>query len=86
MPDNLKNAYVAIEDERFYKHFGVDIKRTTAAIGSYIIHRGNASFGASTITQQLVKNLTGDDSNSISRKVKEWGNRYPNWNKCTCFR
>lgn len=73
IPDNLKNAYVAIEDERFYKHAGVDIKRTLAAIGSYIIHRGNSSFGASTITQQVVKNLTGDDSNSISRKVKEWG-------------
>lgn len=72
MPTNLKNAYVAIEDERFYQHFGVDVKRTGAAIFSYIIHFGKASFGASTITQQLVKNLTGDDSNSITRKVKEW--------------
>ena len=72
MPENLKNAYVAIEDERFYKHFGVDVKRTTAAIGSYVIHFGKASFGASTITQQVVKNLTGDDSNSPVRKVKEW--------------
>lgn len=72
MPQNLKNAYVAIEDERFYKHFGVDVKRTAAAIGSYVIHFGNASFGASTITQQVVKNLTGDDANSPVRKVKEW--------------
>ncbi len=72
MPKNLKNAYVAIEDERFYNHFGVDIKRTVAAIGSYVIHLGKASFGASTITQQVVKNLTGDDSNSPIRKVKEW--------------
>ena len=72
IPQNLKDAYVAIEDERFYKHFGIDVKRTTAAIGSYVIHLGNASFGASTITQQLVKNLTGDDTNSIFRKVKEW--------------
>ena len=72
MPANLKKAYVAIEDERFYKHFGVDVKRTGAAIFSYVIHFGKASFGASTITQQLVKNLTGDDSNSITRKVKEW--------------
>ena len=72
MPENLKNAYVAIEDERFYKHFGIDIKRTVAAIGSYVIHFGDASFGASTITQQLVKNLTGNDSNSISRKIQEW--------------
>ncbi len=73
IPQNLKNAYVAIEDERFFKHFGVDVKRTVAAIGSYVIHFGKASFGASTITQQLVKNLTGDDGNNISRKVKEWG-------------
>ena len=39
---------------------------------SYVIRRGSSSFGGSTITQQLVKNLTGDDSNTISRKVKEW--------------
>ena len=72
MPNNLKNAYIAIEDQRFYKHHGVDIKRTGAAILSYVIRRGSSSFGGSTITQQLVKNLTGDDSNTISRKVKEW--------------
>lgn len=72
MPDSLKNAYVSIEDERFYKHHGVDTKRTIAAIGSYIIHFGSSSFGGSTITQQLVKNLTGDSSNSINRKTTEW--------------
>ena len=72
IPDNLKNAYVSIEDQRFYSHHGVDIKRTGAAILSYVIRRGSSSFGGSTITQQLVKNLTGDDSNTISRKVKEW--------------
>lgn len=71
-PDNLKNAYIAIEDERYYNHFGIDIKRTVAAIGSYIIHFGSSSFGGSTITQQLVKNLTNDNSNTISRKVTEW--------------
>ena len=72
IPDNLKNAYISIEDQRFYKHHGVDIKRTGAAIFSYVIKRGSSSFGGSTISQQLVKNLTGDDSNTISRKVKEW--------------
>lgn len=72
IPDNLKNAYIAIEDQRFYKHYGVDIKRTGAAILSYVIRRGSSSFGGSTISQQLVKNLTGDNSNTISRKVKEW--------------
>ena len=39
MPKNLKNAYVAIEDERFYKHNGVDIKRTGAAIVQYVLHK-----------------------------------------------
>lgn len=73
IPNNLKNAYVAIEDERFYKHHGVDVKRTGAAIVSYVFHRGSSSFGGSTITQQVVKNLTGDSSNKITRKVKEWG-------------
>lgn len=72
MPENLKNAYVAIEDERFYKHSGVDIKRTGGAILSYIFHFGSSSYGGSTITQQLVKNLTGDSTDSITRKVKEW--------------
>ena len=70
--DNLKNAYIAIEDERFYKHGGIDIKRTGGAIVSYITHFGKSSYGGSTITQQLVKNLTGDNTDSITRKVKEW--------------
>ena len=76
IPDDLKNAYVSIEDERFYKHSGVDIKRTGSAILSYIFHAGNSSYGGSTITQQLVKNLTGDNTDSVSRKVKEWWKAY----------
>ena len=76
IPKNLKNAYVAIEDERFYKHHGVDIKRTGSAIVSYIVHFGSSSFGGSSITQQLVKNMTGNDSSSISRKVDEWSKAF----------
>lgn len=72
MPDDLKNAYVAIEDERFYKHGGVDIKRTGAATLNYIFSFGKASFGGSTITQQLVKNLTGNTKATVTRKVDEW--------------
>ena len=72
MPDDLKNAYVAIEDERFYKHGGVDIKRTGAATLNYIFSFGKASFGGSTITQQLVKNLTGNTKATATRKVDEW--------------
>lgn len=80
IPENLKNAYVAIEDERFYKHSGVDFKRTGAAIIQYVLHAGKSSFGGSTITQQLVKNITKDDERSgaegILRKVKEWAKAY----------
>lgn len=72
IPDNLKNAYIAIEDQRFYSHGGIDIKRTTGAIFSYIIHFGSSKYGGSTITQQYVKNVTGDNSDTISRKINEW--------------
>lgn len=73
IPSNLKKAYVAIEDQRFYSHIGIDVKRTGGAILTYIRRFGKSSFGGSTITQQLVKNLTGDSDRSISRKVAEWG-------------
>ena len=72
IPDNLKNAYISIEDQRFYSHSGVDLPRTTAAIFSYIRNMGSSSFGGSSITQQLVKNLTGDNSSTVTRKVNEW--------------
>ena len=72
IPKNLVDAYVSIEDESFYSHHGVDVKRTGGAILSYITSFGHSSYGGSTITQQLVKNLTGDTTDSITRKVKEW--------------
>ena len=78
MAEYLPKAYVAIEDERFYKHSGVDFKRTAGAI----IHKlfGSGSYGGSTITQQLVKNITKDDESAgmegIFRKVKEWAKAY----------
>ncbi len=70
IPDNLKNAFIAIEDERYYKHHGVDFRRTIKATLTYLI-KDKSSFGGSTITQQLVKNLTGEDTVSPARKVKE---------------
>lgn len=70
MPENLKNAFIAIEDKRFYEHGGIDWVRTAGAVREYLLH-GNASFGGSTITQQLIKNLTGEDERSISRKAAE---------------
>lgn len=80
MGDYLPNAFVAIEDERFYQHFGIDIKRTAGAIVTYVAHAGKSSFGGSTITQQLVKNLMDDDADSgfagIERKIREWSRAY----------
>ena len=72
MPEYLPKAYIAIEDERFNKHYGIDIIRTTKAILTYVKNEGYSSFGGSTITQQLVKNITNNREDSIDRKVKEW--------------
>ena len=70
MPKNLINAFVAIEDKRFFEHEGVDWYRTAGAVANYLFHfRGN--FGASTITQQLVKNVTGQSQVEIGRKIQE---------------
>jgi len=71
IPKNLKNAFVAIEDERFYSHSGIDWKRFIGATFQYITKSGSSSYGGSTITQQLIKNLTQDDDYSIRRKVQE---------------
>lgn len=72
IPKNLINAYISIEDKRFYSHHGVDIKRTGGAIINYVKNLGKASFGGSSITQQFLKNISGDDENSITRKIQEW--------------
>lgn len=69
LPEDLPNAFIAIEDERFREHSGVDIKRTLGAFGQWIM--GKDSYGGSTITQQLVKNITGDNDRSPTRKVQE---------------
>ena len=71
IPQNLVNAFVAIEDKRFYAHQGVDWKRTFAAFANMFLHFYDTNQGGSTITQQLVKNLTGDTSQRPSRKIRE---------------
>ncbi|MBR3862636.1 MAG: transglycosylase domain-containing protein, partial [Clostridia bacterium] len=71
MPENLKNAFIAIEDKRFYDHGGIDWIRTASAVRSYLTGENESKFGGSTITQQLVKNLTGDSEKTLSRKVGE---------------
>ena len=69
IPKDLQKAVVAIEDKRFYKHKGVDWHGTARAIFSTIF--GGSVQGGSTITQQLVKNVTGDNQNTVKRKVME---------------
>ena len=70
IPDDLVHAAIAIEDKRFYEHQGVDWITTVKACGN-MFFGSSSTFGGSTITQQLIKNLTGDDSVTVQRKVME---------------
>jgi penicillin-binding protein 1A len=70
MPKHLMNAFIAIEDVRFYKHFGVDFRGIARAAYRNILHRGITE-GASTITQQLARNLYLTHQKSFKRKIEE---------------
>ena len=70
IPEHLINAAIAIEDKRFYEHQGVDWITTVKACLNMFMG-GDSQFGGSTITQQLVKNDTGDKSVTVQRKVME---------------
>ncbi len=67
----LIDAVVAVEDKRFYEHKGVDWKRTVYALGADVLDLSGAGQGGSTITQQLIKNITGDDETTWERKLRE---------------
>ena len=69
IPQDLINATVAIEDKRFFEHQGVDWITTVKACLNMFFGTGDA--GGSTITQQLVKNVTGEKSVTVQRKVME---------------
>ncbi len=69
MPEAMGKAIVAIEDKRFYEHNGVDWYRTGSAVYSLVTGRNN--YGGSTLTQQLIKNITDDSEVSLTRKVRE---------------
>ena len=70
IPKDMEHAAVAIEDKRFYKHKGVDWYRTTGAFINMFLSMKN-DFGGSTITQQLIKNLTKQDDITVQRKLLE---------------
>ena len=71
-PQFLKDAIISIEDERFETHPGIDIRRIFSAGISFITNSGSPTHGGSTITQQVVKNITGNTKRSLQRKVQEW--------------
>ena len=69
MPDKLLRAFLAIEDKRFYHHWGLDLKRIVGALVHYV--RTGDLHGASTITQQLTRNIYLSPQRRILRKIKE---------------
>ena len=69
MPEYMPEAIIAIEDKRYYEHHGVDWTRTGSAVVSLLT--GSDNYGGSTITQQLIKNITDDNEVSINRKLRE---------------
>ena len=70
VPQYMKDAFISIEDERFLSHKGFDIKRTIKAVFDYF-RVGSEAQGGSTITQQLVKNLTNNQKRTPIRKIQE---------------
>ncbi|MFC7370552.1 PBP1A family penicillin-binding protein [Fictibacillus iocasae] len=70
VPPQVQNAFIATEDVRFRKHFGVDIRRLFGATLANV-KEGFGAEGASTITQQVVKNTLLTDEKSLTRKIRE---------------
>ena len=71
IPDLVKHAFVSAEDKNFYTHHGYDARGMVAALVEAVKSRGGSMRGASTITQQVMKNFLLDGSRSVERKVKE---------------
>lgn len=71
IPDSVKNAAIAVEDKRFWSHSGVDFRRTIASAVNLFIPIYEGTPGGSTITQQVIRNITGDDDFRIDRKLRE---------------
>jgi len=70
IPDTVKKSVVAIEDEHFYDHAGINVRSIARAVDANI-ESGGVSQGGSTITQQVVKNSLVGDEQSFSRKLRE---------------
>ncbi|HOO55436.1 MAG TPA: PBP1A family penicillin-binding protein [bacterium] len=80
IPDSIKLSFIAVEDERFFKHRGVDVEGLGRIIFLFVKTGGKTKHGASTITQQLAKNvylvkelkMENSLSDKLTRKLKEW--------------
>ena len=70
IPQDLIDAFVSIEDKRYFFHNGVDLRRTLGAVINYFIPGGSA-YGGSSLTQQLIKNVSQETDTTIQRKVQE---------------
>ncbi|MBB3033763.1 transglycosylase domain-containing protein [Alteriqipengyuania lutimaris] len=71
IPDVMKQAMIAVEDRRFYSHFGVDVVRTGGAVLEPIFGSRSRVAGTSTITQQLARNVFLNSNRTIDRKLRE---------------
>ena len=71
IPQHVQDAFVYTEDKRFYEHSGVDWFRTASVTARYLLRLPGAGQGGSTITQQVVRNLTLDDDVTPVRKIRE---------------
>lgn len=69
IPEKLRSAVIAVEDKRFMRHYGVDVKATAGALWRNLTRRG--VWGGSTITQQLAKNLFLNPRRTLRRKLAE---------------
>ncbi len=71
IPQLVKDAFISAEDKNFYTHHGYDVTSMASALRDAITSRGQNLRGASTITQQVMKNFLLDGSRNVERKVKE---------------
>lgn len=71
IPENVKNAFIAVEDRNFYNHNGFDLKGIVRVLVGFVKSNGSEKHGASTITQQLIKNTYLSSEVTMERKIKE---------------
>ena len=71
IPKTLIDAYIAVEDQRYFEHNGFDMTRTASAVYNFFIPTSSSYGGGSTITQQLIKNVSGEKDATMQRKMQE---------------